>query len=102
MYHFPAVGFQMAVYMARLLRHGVGSSMAEAHTADMRVRELVATRPQQSVTTVDFDHVAAWGPATPTLPRRSKLATNSVRRDLQQGLCCIGPVCPWGSVRPPL
>ena len=75
-YHFPAVGFQMAVYMARLLRHGVGRSMAEVHTADMRARELVATRPQQPMTTVDFDHVAALGPATVTMPRRSNLATN--------------------------
>ena len=64
-YHFPGTGFQLAIYMAWLLRRSVGGTLMEVRSADSKARELMATRQQELMTSVDFDHVAALSPAAP-------------------------------------
>ncbi|KAF0312150.1 hypothetical protein FJT64_017055 [Amphibalanus amphitrite] len=97
-YHFPDIGLQLAMYMAWLLRRSIGRSLNEVRVADTKARELMATRPQELMTAVDFDHVAQLGSVTP-----QAAPTAGPRlwcRNFREGRCHSGPRCPSGRYHP--
>ena len=97
-YHFPGIGLQLAMYMAWLLRRSIGRSLAEVQAADTKARELMATRPQELMTAVDFDHVTELGPAAPQATRQS--SPRNLCRNFRDGRCQSSPRCPSGRYHP--
>ena len=94
-YHFPGVGLQLTLYIAWLLRRSIGRSLLDVRTADTKARELMATRPTQLMTAVDFDHIAELGPAAPVTAPVSSFRSLTECRNFREGRCQPGPHCPY-------
>ena len=100
-YHFPGIGLQLTMYLAWLLRRSVGRSLAEVRSADTKARELMATRPTQLMTAVDFDHVAELSPAATPAAAPTVSRPPLECRNFREGRCQPSPLCPYGRFHRP-
>ena len=100
-YHFPGIGLQLTLYVAWLTRRSIGRDLADVRAADTKARELMATRPHQLMTAVDFDHVAELGPVPAPAARQAAAPPGSDCRNFREGRCQASPFCPFGRHHPP-
>ena len=100
-YHFPGIGLQLTLYVAWLTRRSIGRDLADVRAADTKARELMATRPHQLMTAVDFDHVAELSPLPAPAARQAAAPPGSDCRNFREGRCQASPLCPFGRHHPP-